>query len=162
MKARVWIIGILPIVASAALYVTAGAAVPRQPYQQSSARSEIESILKMQQKAWNRGDVEDFLQGYWHSPDLTFSGSNGMLRGWDSLLQRYKKAYPNRAAMGHLTFSDLEFRELGPQAYLVLGKWHLDRASGAIGGVFTLIFRKFPEGWRIIHDHTSLVSVATK
>jgi L-asparaginase / beta-aspartyl-peptidase len=125
--------------------------------QPSSARAEIMTILNTQQEAWNRGDLDAFLQGYWHSPDLTFSGSSGISRGWDGVLQRYKKNYPDRAAMGHLTFSDLDFHALGPRAYLVLGKWHLDRSSGEIGGVFTLVFQHFQEGWRIIHDHTSLV-----
>lgn len=129
--------------------------------QQSSAKAQIESLLKTQQNDWNRGDVEAFLQGYWHSPDVTFSGSSGVARGWDGLMQRYKKAYPDRASMGQLTFSSLEFRELGPKAYLVLGQWHLARSSGDIGGVFTLVFQEFPEGWKIIHDHTSAVSAKT-
>lgn len=126
--------------------------------QSSTSRARIESLLKTQQNDWNRGDVEAFLQGYWHSPDVTFSGSSGVARGWDGLMQRYKKAYPDRAAMGQLTFSHLEFRELGPKAYLVLGEWHLARSAGDIGGVFTLVFQKFPEGWKIIHDHTSAVA----
>jgi beta-aspartyl-peptidase (threonine type) len=129
--------------------------------QQSSAKAQIESLLKTQQSDWNRGDVEAFLQGYWRSPDVTFSGSSGVARGWDGLMQRYKKAYPDRASMGQLTFSSLEFRELGPTAYLVLGQWHLARSSGDIGGVFTLVFQKFPEGWKIIHDHTSAVPAKT-
>jgi ketosteroid isomerase-like protein len=123
----------------------------------TSAHSQIESVLKMQQEAWNRGDIEAFLQGYWHSPELTFSGSSGISRGWDGVLKRYQETYPNRAAMGQLTFSNLEFRRLGPAAYLVLGQWHLSRESGATGGLFTLIFERFPGSWRIIHDHTSLV-----
>lgn len=129
--------------------------------QRSSARAQIESLLKTQQNDWNRGDVEAFLQGYWHSTEVTFSGSSGVARGWDGLMQRYKKAYPDRASMGQLTFSNLEFRELGPKAYLVLGQWHLARSSGDIGGVFTLVLQKFPEGWKIIHDHTSAVPAKT-
>lgn len=122
-----------------------------------SAQAQIEAVLQEQQDAWNHGDVEAFLKGYWHSPELTFSGSGGTARGWDGVLARYHKSYPDRASMGQLTFSGLEFRQLGPKAYLVLGSWHLTRASGDIGGVFTLIFERFPEGWRIIHDHTSAV-----
>jgi ketosteroid isomerase-like protein len=123
-----------------------------------SARKQIEAVLHAQQEAWNRGDVEAFLQGYWHSPELTFSGSGGTARGWDGVLQRYRKNYPDRASMGELTFSGLEFRQLGSKAYLVLGSWHLKRSTGDVGGVFTLIFQRFPEGWRIIHDHTSAVA----
>jgi uncharacterized protein (TIGR02246 family) len=117
----------------------------------------INDVLSAQQAAWNRGDVDAFLVGYWPSPELTFSGSSGVSRGWDGVLARYKKSYPNHAAMGQLEFSDLEFRFLGPDAALVLGQWHLKRESGDIGGVFTLVWQKFPDGWKIIHDHTSAV-----
>ena len=117
----------------------------------------INDVLSAQQSAWNRGDVDAFLVGYWRSPDLTFSGGNGVSRGWDGVLARYKKSYPNHAAMGQLDFSDLEFRFLGPDAALVLGQWHLKRESGDIGGVFTLVWQKFPDGWKIVHDHTSAV-----
>jgi len=117
----------------------------------------INDVLSAQQYAWNRGDVDAFLVGYWRSPELTFSGSSGVSRGWDGVLARYKKSYPNHAAMGQLEFSDLEFRFLGPDAALVLGQWHLKRESGDIGGVFTLVWQKFPDGWKIIHDHTSAV-----
>ena len=117
----------------------------------------INDVLSAQQAAWNRGDVDAFLIGYWRSPELTFSGGNGVSRGWDGVLARYKKSYPNHAAMGQLEFSDLEFRFLGPDAALVLGQWHLKRESGDIGGVFTLVWQKFPDGWKIVHDHTSAV-----
>ena len=120
----------------------------------------IRKILDAQQAAWNEGNVDAFLEGYWHSPDLTFSGSGGIARGWDGVLARYKKNYPDRAAMGHLDFSDLEFRFLCKDAALVLGHWHLSRAHGDIGGVFSLVWQRFPEGWRIIHDHTSAVEKA--
>jgi len=117
----------------------------------------INDVLSAQQAAWNRGDVDAFLVGYWPSPELTFSGSSGVSRGWDGVLARYKKSYPNHAAMGQLEFSDLEFRFLGPDAALVLGQWHLKREGGDIGGVFTLVWQRFPDGWKIIHDHTSAV-----
>jgi uncharacterized protein (TIGR02246 family) len=120
----------------------------------------IEAIFNAQQAAWNRGDVDAFVEGYWHSPDLTFSGTSGIVRGWDGVLARYKKTYADRDAMGQLQFSGLEFRFLGPDAALVLGHWHLTRANGDIGGVFSLVWQHFPEGWRIIHDHTSAVADA--
>jgi len=122
-----------------------------------SDREAIQAVLTAQQSAWNRGDVDAFLAGYWHSPDLTFSGSSGVSRGWDGVLARYKKNYPDRVTMGQLDFSELEFRFLGPDAALVLGKWHLKREKGDIGGVFTLVWQRFPDGWKIIHDHTSAV-----
>jgi L-asparaginase / beta-aspartyl-peptidase len=123
-----------------------------------SDREAIRAVLQAQQRAWNRADVDAFLQGYWHSPELTFSGSSGVARGWDGVLTRYKKNYPDRAAMGQLDFSDLEFRFLGPGAALVLGKWHLQREKDELGGVFTLVWQRFPDGWKIIHDHTSAVA----
>ncbi|HUI74293.1 MAG TPA: nuclear transport factor 2 family protein [Candidatus Acidoferrum sp.] len=156
MKPRIRI-SIPILTCAAAILLTTRSAAQAPLSKPTSARAAIESILTMQQEAWNRGDVDAFLQGYWRSPELTFSGSTGIFRGWDRVKQRYKQNYPDRAAMGHLTFSGLEFHQLGPRAYLVLGNWHLDRASGDIGGVFTLVFQRFPEGWLIIHDHTSLV-----
>jgi uncharacterized protein (TIGR02246 family) len=119
-------------------------------------RAAIQKVLDDQQAAWNRADVERFLQGYWRSSQLTFSGSTGITRGWDEVLARYRKSYPNAAAMGKLHFSNLEFRLLGADSALVLGNWRLAREKDEIGGVFTLVWQKFPEGWRIIHDHTSL------
>lgn len=121
-------------------------------------RGAIEAVLHAQREAWNRGDVNSFLIGYWHSPELTFSGSNGVSRGWDGVLARYRKNYPDRAAMGQLDFSELEFRSLGPDFALVLGHWYLKREKGDIGGVFSLVWQRFPDGWKIIHDHTSAVA----
>ena len=123
-------------------------------------RAAITKILEGQQNNWNQGNVDAFLGGYWHSPELTFSGSGGITRGWDGVLARYKKNYPDRAAMGQLDFSDLEFHFLGNDAALVLGHWHLARGQGDVGGVFSLVWQRFPEGWRIIHDHTSAVEKA--
>jgi uncharacterized protein (TIGR02246 family) len=130
----------------------------------NSDREAIRSVLSAQQTSWNRGDVDAFLVGYWHSPELTFSGSSGVARGWGGVMARYKKNYPDQAAMGQLEFSELEFRFLGPDAALVLGRWHLKRkqddATAETGGVFSLVWQRFPEGWKIIHDHTSVVPPA--
>jgi hypothetical protein len=128
--------------------------------ERESDRAAITKILEAQQSNWNQGNVDAFLEGYWHSPDLTFSGSGGIARGWDGVLARYKKNYPDRVAMGQLDFSGLEFHFLGKDAALVLGYWHLARAQGDIGGVFSLVWQRFPEGWHIIHDHTSRVEKA--
>lgn len=122
---------------------------------EDSARAAIISILNEQQTAWNRGDVDGFMKGYWNSPELTFAGSSGITRGWQPVLDRYRKNYPDRQAMGHLDFSELEVHLLAKDASLVLGRWHLQRSSDELGGIFTLVFQRFPEGWRIIHDHTS-------
>jgi len=120
-------------------------------------RAAIMKILDEQQSTWNSGDVISFMKGYWNSPEVTFAGSGGIARGWESVLARYKREYPDQAAMGQVNFSNVEVRFLGPDAALVLGQWHLRRSSGDIGGVFSLVFQQLPEGWRIVHDHTSLV-----
>ncbi len=118
-------------------------------------RVAIAKVLSQQQTAWNDGDVRAFMQGYWNSPELTFAGSTGVSKGWDAVLARYQQKYPDKGTMGHLEFTVIEVRLLDKNAALVLGKWHLDRASGAVGGIFSLVFQRFPEGWRIVHDHTS-------
>jgi len=117
----------------------------------------IRAVLNAQVDAWNHDDILAFMQGYWKSDKTEFVGSNGILRGWQAVLDRYRRAYPNGRAMGTLTFSGLEITVLSPNAALVLGEWRLDREADHPGGVFTLVFRKFPEGWRIINDHTSAV-----
>ncbi len=133
--------------------------VSARPAEERKAdREAIQAVLNAQHTAWNRGDVDGFLVGYWRSPELTFSGSSGVARGWDGVLARYKRNYPDKDAMGQLDFSELEFRFLGPEAALVLGRWHLKREKDDVGGVFTLVWQRFPEGWKIIHDHTSAVA----
>lgn len=122
----------------------------------SPDQAAIRALLETQQAAWNRGDVEAFMRGYWKSERTEFVGADGIERGWQAVLERYHRKYPDRRAMGQLTFSDLEITMLGRDAAYVLGRWQLEREKDRPGGVFTLIARKFPEGWRIIHDHTSL------
>jgi ketosteroid isomerase-like protein len=124
--------------------------------QQDSPRLAITAVLTKQQDAWNRGDLDAFMEGYWNSPELTFAGTSGITRGWRPVMDRYRKNYADQKAMGDLDFSNLEVHRLGKDAALVLGRWHLKRDSGELGGIFTLVFQQFPEGWRIIHDHTSL------
>jgi len=132
----------------------------KAPESREADRSAILAILSAQQAAWNKGDVDTFVKGYWESPELTFSGSSGVYRGYDGVLARYRKNYPDRVSMGHLEFSDVEFHFLGHDAALVLGKWHLTREKGDVGGVYTLVWERFSQGWRIIHDHTSAVTPA--
>jgi ketosteroid isomerase-like protein len=131
----------------------AGTASARMVVQPS--KIQIHAVLDAQVEAWNRGDVEAFMQGYRNSPSTSFVTATGILRGWETVLARYKKSYPDRAAMGTLTFSDLDINVLSPNAAYVVGHWQLQREHDQPGGVFTLIFRKFPEGWRIVHDHTT-------
>lgn len=118
----------------------------------------IRQVLTEQCEAWNRGDVTTFMKGYWNSPDVTFASGSGFVKGWEPVTARYKTQYPDKAAMGKLDFSELQIRQLGPDAALVLGKWHLSRTSGDLGGIFSLVFQRMPDGWRIVHDHTSVVA----
>lgn|ERR1700720_3274113 len=122
----------------------------------------IQRVLTNQQNDWNNGNIRGFMEGYWNSSELTFAGTRSFTRGWQPVMARYEKNYADKAAMGTLDFSELEIRQLGPDAALVLGKWHLQRQAGEVGGIFTLVFQKFPEGWRIIHDHTTQSLPETK
>jgi len=155
--ARYTALSLLLVFAFGRLYLSAQAAPDTAKTQLSPGdpSNEVRAVLTEQQAAWNRGDIPAFLQGYWNSPELTFAGSDGIVRGYDGLLERYHKTYPDQARMGELEFSGLEIRSLGSDSALVLGHWHLKRTVGDAGGVFSLIFHRFPVGWRIIHDHTS-------
>jgi uncharacterized protein (TIGR02246 family) len=122
----------------------------------AKAQTTIREVLEQQTEAWNRHDLEGFMQGYWHSPELTFFSGATEHRGWDAAMERYRKAYQSEGRqMGKLEFSDLQIETLGPATAFVRGNFHLTMPDGKQPhGIFTLVFRKFPEGWRIIHDHT--------
>ncbi|PYL93214.1 MAG: DUF4440 domain-containing protein [Verrucomicrobia bacterium] len=120
--------------------------------------SEIRIVLQSQQGAWNRGDIDAFMNGYWHSDQTVFVSGDEVSRGWQKVLDRYKKKYSDRAKMGTLAFSDLEITTLSGDSAAVLGSWKLNRANDQPHGRFTLIFRRFPDGWKIVHDHTSAAS----
>jgi ketosteroid isomerase-like protein len=117
--------------------------------------SEIRQVMDAQTAAWNNGDIEGFMKGYWNSPDLIFVSGANVTRGWQPTIDRYKKNYDSRAKMGTLTFSDLEVDVLSKDSATVLGSWALARETDNPKGKFTLIFRKFKDGWKIVHDHTS-------
>ncbi|MFZ0333526.1 MAG: nuclear transport factor 2 family protein [Candidatus Acidiferrales bacterium] len=123
-------------------------------------RPAIAAVLQKQVADWNRGDIPAFMAGYWKSSDTEFENDSGLFQGWDDVLKRYQTTYPNRAAMGHLTFSGLEIHVLCADSAYVIGKYRLDREKDHPQGVFTLIFRKFPEGWRIVNDHTTAFRVS--
>lgn len=127
--------------------------------QSESAKKQITTdmlaVMTEQTEAWNRGDIEGFMQGYWKSPDLAFVSGDSITRGWQPTLERYLKSYDTKAKMGKLTFSDLHVNVLARDAAIVLGSWALAREKDNPKGKFTLVFRRFKAGWRIIHDHTS-------
>ena len=121
----------------------------------NKVRKEIRDVMDEQAAAWNRGDIEGFMQGYWRSEDLVFVSGTNVTRGWQPTLDRYKKSYDSRAKMGTLSFTGLEINVLSKDSAYVLGNWSLMRESDEPNGKFTLVFRKFKEGWRVVHDHTS-------
>ncbi|HZQ66887.1 MAG TPA: nuclear transport factor 2 family protein [Terriglobales bacterium] len=124
---------------------------------ESAQETAIEQVLHMQQDAWNRHDLTRFMSGYWNSPELTFFSGTKVALGWDAALERYRQAYQAEGKeMGHLEFSDLRIEPLGADAAFVRGAWRLTMSDGKTPhGLFTLVFRKFADGWNIVHDHTS-------
>jgi len=120
-------------------------------------RDEIKHVLQMQQDAWNHEDLEGFMKWYWNSPELTFFSGGKENKGWQAALDRYKKTYQGAGhEMGRLEFANLRIEMLGPDSAFVRGEFHLTMADGKTPhGLFTLVFRKFPEGWKIVHDHSA-------
>ena len=119
---------------------------------------EVRAVLDKQVASWNQGDIEAFMTTYIDSPELTFNGKDGVTRGYRPVLERYRKRYSSREAMGVLKFSEIEVRMLGADAALVLGRFELTRSAaggGNASGRYTLVLRKTAQGWKIIHDHTS-------
>ena len=117
-------------------------------------KKEIESLLARQDACWNSEDIEGFMQTYWKSDKLTFSGGGKTTRGWQATLDRYKASYP-RGQMGNLNFDQLEVNLLSASVALVLGRWHLDIQGENKDGNFSLVMKKFDGGWKIVHDHSS-------
>jgi len=117
----------------------------------------IRKVLEDQQAAWNRQDLKRFMAGYWNSPELTFFSGGHESKGWQAALDRYKKNYQGAGhEMGRLEFANLRIEMLGPEAAFVRGEFHLAMSDGKTPhGLFTLVFRMFPEGWKIIHDHSA-------
>jgi ketosteroid isomerase-like protein len=124
-------------------------------FAQSKDESAIRQILDNQTAAWNRGDVDGFMKGYWENDSLMFIGKSGVTYGWSNTLKNYKKNYPDTATMGKLAFTLIEVKKLSKEYYHITGKWFLKRSIGDVGGHFTLLFRKINGRWVIISDHSS-------
>jgi ketosteroid isomerase-like protein len=122
---------------------------------QEQNQSAILQVMKLQQVAWNHGDIEGFMDGYWRSHDVVFISGDTATRGWQTVHDRYRSRYSDPEKMGQLTFSHVEVRMFGYDGALVFGQWELERAADHPHGRFTLVFRKTPQGWKIVHDHTS-------
>ena len=131
------------------------ALVCAEPDQTPNSVAEIQSVLTAQQDAWNRGDIAAFMNGYARSASTVFISPDEVSRGWETVRDRYRVKYSDRTKMGTLSFSEIEVTMLSPDAAVVLGRWQLKRANDEPHGRFTLIFKRLPEGWRIVHDHTS-------
>jgi hypothetical protein len=124
-------------------------------FAQSTDELDIRKVLDNQIKAWNKGDIEGFMQGYWKNDSLMFIGKNGINWGWQKTLENYEKRYPDTTAMGKLSFDIILVKELSPEYYYIVGKWMLNRSIGDLDGHYNLIFRKINGIWLIIADHSS-------
>jgi hypothetical protein len=122
---------------------------------QSKNETAIRNILSEQTTAWNNGNIESFMKGYWKNDSLMFIGKSGVTYGWVNTLNNYKKGYPDAAAMGKLTFTLISVKKLSAKYYSVTGKWQLNRSIGDVGGHYTLLFRKIYGQWFIVSDHSS-------
>jgi ketosteroid isomerase-like protein len=117
--------------------------------------AEIRAVMSGQTAAWNRGDIDGFMNGYARSNTTEFVAGDKLTRGWQTVRDRYKKKYDSREKMGTLTFSELKITRLSGDAALVIGRWRLVRKGDKPHGRFTLLFHRTPDGWRIVHDHSS-------
>jgi ketosteroid isomerase-like protein len=122
---------------------------------EEKTKAEIRKVLDEQVEAWNRGDIEGFMRGYWNSPEMTFVSGDNVTKGWKPTLERYKRSYDTPEKMGKLSFSELEITLTGKDSAVVLGRFTLERKNDRPTGIFTLNFRRFKDGWKIILDHTS-------
>jgi hypothetical protein len=122
---------------------------------QKNARQKILTLLDTQTQAWNRGDLEGFMKGYWENDSLRFIGKSGITYGYNNTLNNYKRGYPDTAAMGKLQFTILVVKKLSPRYYEVVGKWYLKRSIGDVSGHYTLLLRKINSKWIIVSDHSS-------
>jgi ketosteroid isomerase-like protein len=137
--------------------LTAGASPAATEIEQRASKNDadIRAVMSAQIAAWNRGDIDGFMNGYARSGATEFISGDKLTLGWQTVRDRYKKKYNSRAKMGTLTFSELKITRLCGDVALVIGRWKLVRERDKPHGRFTLLFRRAPEGWRIVHDHTS-------
>jgi uncharacterized protein (TIGR02246 family) len=133
------------------LFLFGGRAIAQGFYEEK----EIRKLLEDQVAAWNRGDIEGYMKGYWNSDSTVFNSDGSLTKGYREVLSRYKNSYSTREKMGTLQFRDLVVRPLSPNVAVAMGVWELARSSDKPWGRFTLIIEKKPEGWRVTHDHTS-------
>ena len=116
---------------------------------------EINRLMEEQEEAWSAGDLEDFMEHYWKSDSLVFIGKSGVNYGWQTTLENYRDSYPDKAAMGELTFENLSIEKLSDKHTFVIGKWHLKRSEGDLSGHYSLLWKKIDGEWKIVSDHSS-------
>lgn len=154
-KAAPKLVALLASALALAAAQTACVRMPEGGRQNAEAVAAVCAVLDAQVQAWNRGDIEGYMDGYERAETTTFVSGDAVTRGWQTVLERYKRSYDTREKMGTLEFSELEIKPLSPFYAQATGRWKLTRAEDTPAGRFTLIFRRTDRGWRITHDHTS-------
>lgn len=129
---------------------------PKHQKQQLPDKQQIIRLLMNQKSAWNEGNLDQYMMGYWKNDSLSFIGKKGITKGWQATLDTYKKSYPDKAAMGQLQFDILKVELLSPTSAYVVGKWDLTRKEkGNLSGYFSLLLKKLDNKWVIVSDHSS-------
>jgi len=141
----------LPVIALLAVFILSSA---KPLLDTTKIKNEVQTILNRQKAAWNEGDIEGFMGDYWNSENFTFQSGNKRLYGWGALLSRYRTSYSGEN-MGKLDFTDIKIKVMSNSIAYVLGRWKLKFKDSSKEGLFTIIFQRKPEGWKIIHDHSS-------
>jgi ketosteroid isomerase-like protein len=137
------------------LLLTAFNLLARDAVAAADTAAEIRAVMTAQVAAWNRGDIDGFMDGYARSAETEFVSGDKITRGWQTVRDNYRKKYDSREKMGTLKFSNIQFNFLNSKTVLVLGRWQLIRKKDRPHGTFTLVFRRTSVGWRIVRDHTS-------
>lgn len=145
------ILSISRLISGVIILITIGCSAPSK----SDTQYIINELMKKQEVCWSSGDLECFMEPYWHSDSLKFIGSKGLTYGWQKTLENYKKSYPTAADMGKLTFTNLYIEQLSTNYVSVIGKWHLERSMGNLEGHYSLLWKRMGGQWKIIMDHSS-------
>ena len=145
------ILSISRLISGVIILITIGCSAPSK----SDTQYIINELMKKQEVCWSSGDLECFMEPYWHSDSLKFIGRKGLTYGWQKTLENYKKSYPTAADMGKLTFTNLYIEQLSTDYVSVIGKWHLERSMGNLEGHYSLLWKRMGGQWKIIMDHSS-------
>ena len=151
-KRKAYLLSLLLLLAS---FVPACVSTPDSARDNERTTTAVRAVIEAQAAAWNRGDIAGYMDGYERAETTTFISGDTITRGWQTVLERYQKAYDSRAKMGTLTFSELEIKPLSPFYTVATGRWQLARAQDNPHGRFTLLFRRTDVGWRIVLDTTT-------